>query len=182
MALIEEFLNHRTMSLKEMLLLLFLLLSLGTIGIAAEGRGSISMSKEEDLELERQLKIINKPAVKTIKFALQSTLKGDGGVYGSRAVLNVWEPKIIANQNSAALVILLDASPSEQRHAIQAGWMVNNDFYYDFHPHLYTGWTNDNFGKTGCHDVLCSGFVQISNHIYLHTPHLRCTMEPNITL
>ncbi|XP_077251414.1 protein neprosin-like [Tasmannia lanceolata] len=256
------------MSLKEMFLLLFLLLSLGIIGNIAEGRGSISMSKEEDLELERQLKIINKPAVKTIKtrygqvfscvdinkqpafdhpllknhkiqmslgslpkgikdkkassldvslkigfknggcplgtvpirrikkedliraksspnfgkgypsnalspsngqghfnFALQSTLKGDGGVYGSRAVLNVWEPKIIARQNSAALVILLDASPSEQRHAIQAGWMVNNDFYNDFHPHLYTGWTNDNFGKTGCHDVLCSGFVQISKHI-----------------
>ncbi|XP_077251427.1 uncharacterized protein LOC143890601 [Tasmannia lanceolata] len=55
------------MSLKEMFLLLFLLLSFGIIGNIAEGRGSISLSKEEDLELERQLKIINKPAIKTIK-------------------------------------------------------------------------------------------------------------------
>ncbi|XP_077251410.1 uncharacterized protein LOC143890576 [Tasmannia lanceolata] len=55
------------MGLKEMFLLLFVLLSLGNSGNGVEGRGSISLSKEEDLEIERQLKIINKPAVKTIK-------------------------------------------------------------------------------------------------------------------
>ncbi|XP_077252630.1 protein neprosin-like [Tasmannia lanceolata] len=273
MALIEEFLNSWTMSLKEMFLLLFLLLSLGTIENVAEGRGSISLSKEEDLELERQLKIINKPAVKTIKtrygqifgcvdinkqpafdhpllmnhkiqmapgslpkfiqdekassldvslkigfknggcplgtvpvrrikkedlirakssrnfgkgypsnalsssngegnfnFALQSTFKGGGNIYGSRAVLNVWQPKITGNQFSGSFIVLRDSLPAGQTHAIQAGWMVSNALYHDgIDPHLSVSWTNDDYRTTGCIDVLCPGFVQVSRDLPLGT-------------
>ncbi|XP_077251428.1 protein neprosin-like [Tasmannia lanceolata] len=95
-------------------------------------------------------------------FAVQSTLTDQGRQYGSRAALNLWEPKIIGNQNSASFTIVRDASPLDQIHSIQVGWMVNNALYHDFHPHLSTAWTNDNYGKTGCNDVVCPGFVQVS--------------------
>ncbi|XP_077251418.1 protein neprosin-like [Tasmannia lanceolata] len=256
------------MGLKEMFLLLFVLLSLGNSGNGVEGRGSISLSKEEDLEIERQLKIINKPAVKTIKdgygqifscvdinkqpafdhpllmnhkiqmgpgslpkvikdkkasslgvslkvglkdggcplgtvpirritkeelkraksspnigkgypsnaqdpsndegkfrFELQSTYKDGGAEFGSRAVLNTWQPKITGNQSSGSLVILRDESPPEQTRSIHAGWLVSNGLYHDFLPHLSTAWTNDNHQKTGCYDSLCPGFVQISRDL-----------------
>ncbi|XP_077251753.1 protein neprosin-like [Tasmannia lanceolata] len=255
------------MGLKEIFLQLFLLLSLSINGNVVEGRGSISLSKEEDLEIERLLKNINKPAVKTIEdgygqtfscvdinkqpafdhpllmnhkiqmgpgslpkvikdkkasslgmslktglknggcplgtvpirrikkedliraksspnfgkgyasnaqapdqanfqFALQSTSKG--GIdkkYGSRAVLNIWQPKIKGNQNSASLVILLDGSPLDEIRSIHAGWVVSKGLYNNFLPHLSTAWTNDGHRKTGCYDVLCPGFVQVSKDL-----------------
>ncbi|XP_077245950.1 protein neprosin-like [Tasmannia lanceolata] len=280
MDLREEFLN-RGLGLKEMFLLLFLLLSLSINGNVVEGRGSISLSKEEDLEIERLLKIINKPAVKTIEdgygqtfscvdinkqpafdhpllknhkiqmgpgslpkvikdkkasslgmslkiglknggcppgtvpirrikkedliraksspnfgkgypsnpqgpdsakfhltnknvfiaqFAFQSTYKNRRKPFGSRAVLNVWQPKIIGHQNSASLVILLDGSPPEEIRSIHAGWIVNKGVYGNYLPHLSTSWTNDGHRETGCYDVFCPGFVQVSRDLPVGIP------------
>ncbi|XP_077251452.1 protein neprosin-like [Tasmannia lanceolata] len=280
MDLREEFLN-RGLGLKEMFLLLFLLLSLSINGNVVEGRGSISLSKEEDLEIERLLKIINKPAVKTIEdgygqtfscvdinkqpafdhpllknhkiqmgpgslpkvikdkkasslgmslkiglknggcppgtvpirrikkedlirakfspnfgkgypsnpqgpdsakfhltnknvfiaqFAFQSTYKNRRKPFGSRAVLNVWQPKIIGHQNSASLVILLDGSPPEEIRSIHAGWIVNKGVYGNYLPHLSTAWTNDGHRETGCYDVFCPGFVQVSRDLPVGIP------------
>ncbi|XP_077214147.1 protein neprosin-like [Tasmannia lanceolata] len=270
MALREDFLIRWAMGLKEMFLVLFLLLSLTINGNGVEGKGSTSLSKEEDMEIERLLKIINKPAVKTIKdgygqifscvdiekqpafdhpllmnhkiqmgpgslpkvikdkkasslgvslkiglkdggcplgtvpirritkeelkraksspnfekgypsnaqdpsndqakfhFALQSKDKDGDAVFGSRAVLNTWQPNILGNQSSSSLVILRDASPPEQTRSIHAGWVVSSALYHNFLPHLSTAWTNDNHQKTGCYDVLCPGFVQISRDLPL---------------
>lgn len=49
---------------KEFLLVLYFLLSYNGV------QGEIKLSKLEDLEIEKQLKLLNKPAVNTIKVYL----------------------------------------------------------------------------------------------------------------
>ena len=36
-------------------------------------------------------------------------------------------------------------------------------FYGDAEPHLFTYWTADDYGSTGCYNLTCSAFVQIGS-------------------
>ncbi|KAF9600472.1 hypothetical protein IFM89_009387 [Coptis chinensis] len=44
---------------------------------------------------------------------------------------------------------------------------VNPILYGDFRTHLFGYWTVDGFKQTGCFDMRCSGFVQISKELTL---------------
>ncbi|XP_077251742.1 protein neprosin-like [Tasmannia lanceolata] len=100
------------------------------------------------------------PGKPNYRYALQYTNKGT--YYGSRAHLNLWEPKTIRNQYSGSRIVVRDLFPDENSNIIQAGWWVNNGIYHDDHAHLTASWTIDGYGSTGCIDVLCPGFVQVS--------------------
>ncbi|KAH0713027.1 hypothetical protein KY289_008986 [Solanum tuberosum] len=50
---------------------------------------------------------------------------------------------------------------------IESGWTVNPRVYGDRQTRLFTYWTNDGSKETGCFDLTCPGFVQISHEIAL---------------
>ncbi|GMH18414.1 hypothetical protein Nepgr_020255 [Nepenthes gracilis] len=102
------------------------------------------LSREEDLELERQLKILNKPPLISFKFA-GITTPNDGAhkFYGAQTVISVFNVAVVDNQTSVASM-----------------WL-GSDVEGPFNGLEY-GWTSDGFKSTGCFNALCPGYVQVS--------------------
>ncbi|CAM8878908.1 unnamed protein product [Rhodiola kirilowii] len=89
-----------------------------------------------------------------------------GKYYGAKATINVWEPKIQQpNEFSLSQIWLLGGSFGQDLNSIEAGWQVSPDLYGDNNTRLFTYWTSDAYQATGCYNLLCSGFIQISNVI-----------------
>ncbi|MCO5600217.1 hypothetical protein L7F22_054327 [Adiantum nelumboides] len=88
--------------------------------------------------------------------------------YGAKAVINVWGPSIqVPNEFSLSQLWVLAGSFEGDLNSIEAGWQVSPDLYGDNNTRLFTYWTSDAYQATGCYNLLCSGFVQISDQIAL---------------
>ncbi|CAL5214282.1 unnamed protein product [Lathyrus oleraceus] len=86
--------------------------------------------------------------------------------YGAKATINVWEPKIQqANEFSLSQLWVLGGSFGQDLNSIEAGWQVSPDLYGDNNTRLFTYWTSDAYQATGCYNLLCSGFIQVSSDI-----------------
>ncbi|XP_024004630.1 uncharacterized protein LOC18030932 [Eutrema salsugineum] len=85
--------------------------------------------------------------------------------YGTKANLNIWEPQVSPTQFSLASIVVARGY-KEQFQGIRAGWIVY-EWLNRNHSRLYTYWTADGFTKTGCYNILCPGFVQLSPKIPL---------------
>ncbi|KAL7120736.1 hypothetical protein ACP275_02G140500 [Erythranthe tilingii] len=86
--------------------------------------------------------------------------------YGAKATINVWDPKIQQpNEFSLSQLWILGGSFASDLNSIEAGWQVSPDLYGDNNTRLFTYWTSDAYQATGCYNLLCSGFIQISNEI-----------------
>ena len=47
--------------------------------------------------------------------------------------------------------------------SVEVGWQVYPAHYQgDYAPHLFVYWTADNYGTTGCYNLDCGAFVQVS--------------------
>ncbi|XP_024004628.1 uncharacterized protein LOC112081907 isoform X2 [Eutrema salsugineum] len=90
---------------------------------------------------------------------------GYSTVYGVKGNLNLWDLQVSQDQVSLASMAIA-GGPIEQLASISVGWMVNPLLYQD-HIHLYTYWTVDGYNTTGCYDIRCPGFVQVSKRIPL---------------
>ncbi|XP_051131671.1 uncharacterized protein LOC127251823 [Andrographis paniculata] len=89
-----------------------------------------------------------------------------GKYYGAKATINVWEPKIQQpNEFSLSQMWLLGGSFGQDLNSIEAGWQVSPDLYGDNNTRLFTYWTSDAYQATGCYNLLCSGFIQVSSDI-----------------
>ncbi|XP_052194924.1 uncharacterized protein LOC127802885 [Diospyros lotus] len=89
-----------------------------------------------------------------------------GKYYGAKATMNVWEPKIQqSNEFSLSQLWILGGSFASDLNSIEAGWQVSPDLYGDSNTRLFTYWTSDAYQATGCYNLLCSGFIQISNDV-----------------
>ncbi|XP_042380199.1 uncharacterized protein LOC121972611 [Zingiber officinale] len=88
--------------------------------------------------------------------------KGEGPYLGARALINVWNVPAEANEWSHSAIEISDSV----KYYIEAGWIivwqVNQELYGDKRTRLYTYWTADGYGRTGCYNLLCPGFVQVS--------------------
>ncbi|CAN6456495.1 unnamed protein product [Victoria cruziana] len=71
-----------------------------------------------------------------------------GGVLGAVGVLNIWSPQVEPNEYSASRIIVLSGTSDGQLYQdhILAGWIAN--------------------GTTGCFNLDCPGFVQVSSTQY----------------
>ncbi|MCO5597410.1 hypothetical protein L7F22_051487 [Adiantum nelumboides] len=88
--------------------------------------------------------------------------------YGAKAVINVWNPLIqVPNEFSLSQIWVLAGSFDGDLNSIEAGWQVSPDLYGDNNTRLFTYWTSDAYQGTGCYNLLCSGFIQISDRIAL---------------
>ncbi|KAL6323183.1 hypothetical protein AAG906_027463 [Vitis piasezkii] len=157
--------------------------------------GAWRISKEEDMELEKQLKILNKPAVKTIRtdsgqifdcvdiheqpsldhpllknHKVQSAklAANDKPIYGVTSILNVYKPTLLSpDQVSGSMIYLSTGFGDDSKSVVSVGWAVMPPVYRDNFTHLFAYWTADNSKTTGCYDILCPGFVQQSHEFAL---------------
>ncbi|KAL1190762.1 Protein neprosin [Cardamine amara subsp. amara] len=90
---------------------------------------------------------------------------GYSRIYGVKGNINLWDVQVSNDQVSIATMAIAEG-PIEHLASISVGWMVNPLLYQD-HIHLYTYWTADGYTKTGCYDIKCPGFVQVSKRIPL---------------
>ncbi|PIA40119.1 hypothetical protein AQUCO_02500084v1 [Aquilegia coerulea] len=87
-------------------------------------------------------------------------------IYGAKATINVWEPKIeVMSEFSLSQIWVLSGSFDTDLNSIEAGWQVSPELYGDSRPRLFTYWTSDAYQATGCYNLLCSGFLQTNNRI-----------------
>ncbi|KAF3590223.1 hypothetical protein DY000_02026005 [Brassica cretica] len=76
---------------------------------------------------------------------------------GAQTNINVWNPSGVQKGDySSAQMWLLAGDQSEMSEVIEAGWMS-----------LELSLQKDAYRKTGCINLLCSGFVQTSKHLAL---------------
>ncbi|WCJ39641.1 hypothetical protein M5689_020614 [Euphorbia peplus] len=89
----------------------------------------------------------------------------DGGpYYGARATFNVWSPTTDPpGEFSSSQVVLVGLDPA--LNFLQAGWQVHPSVTGVNTPTLFTFWAADSEGKTGCYNLKCPGFVQISTKL-----------------
>ncbi|KAJ7527501.1 hypothetical protein O6H91_16G058200 [Diphasiastrum complanatum] len=86
--------------------------------------------------------------------------------YGARASINVWKPTInMPYEFSLSQIWLLAGSFDGDLNTIEAGWQVSPELYGDTSPRLFTYWTSDAYQTTGCYDLGCSGFIQLTNDL-----------------
>ncbi|XP_028788809.1 uncharacterized protein LOC114744831 [Neltuma alba] len=117
-----------------------------------------------NLEIQKLMNQLNRPAVKSIKFA---TVYATGDkYYGGKASMNIWEPTVEKhNEFSNSQLGIQNGNTSKGYDSIQAGWQVNPQLYGDNNTRLFTFWTADSGQSTGCFDMLCSGFVHLNNGV-----------------
>ncbi|KAH7429694.1 hypothetical protein KP509_09G061800 [Ceratopteris richardii] len=88
------------------------------------------------------------------------------GIYGSSAVLSVWDPWVeTSSEFSLSQIWILGGYFDDDLNSIEAGWQVSPELYGDGQPRLFIYWTTDGYQATGCYNLLCSGFVQTSNTV-----------------
>ncbi|CAM0908975.1 unnamed protein product [Alopecurus aequalis] len=85
--------------------------------------------------------------------------------YGTKITINLWQPMIArANDFSLAQLWVTGGSYNDSSlNSIEAGWQVFPYLYGDNNTRFFIYWTSDAYNKTGCYNLLCSGFVQTNN-------------------
>ncbi|KAF8379459.1 hypothetical protein HHK36_028895 [Tetracentron sinense] len=122
--------------------------------------GGRKLSRKEDMELERQLKLLNKPAVMSIQLAFVGSDQDQNNTYyGVGGVLSVHNPSVVGFQLSSGHVRIQNGVD-----LIRAGWMVNPTLYGDNLTRLYTSWAS---GDAGCYNTRCPGFITVREDIPL---------------
>ncbi|CAI9103284.1 OLC1v1001740C1 [Oldenlandia corymbosa var. corymbosa] len=87
------------------------------------------------------------------------------GYYGGKAIMNLWEPHVRPNEFSASYMALAGDFSAPELNVIAAGWHVVPKKYGGNRTRFFAGWRGAN--STGCLNLECAGFVQISNEIAL---------------
>ncbi|KAK8988707.1 hypothetical protein V6N11_030086 [Hibiscus sabdariffa] len=90
-------------------------------------------------------------------FALVSV--SEGNYFGASARFNLWKPATFNGEFSLAQIWIV-AGHGQETNSLKAGWRTYPETNY---THLFISWTSDGDQKTGCYDLECPGFVQISN-------------------
>ncbi|XP_023637254.1 uncharacterized protein LOC17881783 isoform X2 [Capsella rubella] len=93
-------------------------------------------------------------------------------LYGTKAVLNVWDPAIeegAAEMSLAQIWIASGDYETADLNTIEVGWQVLPQMYNDIRPRLFLFWTGNTY-RSGCYNVRCSGFIQTSGSIVVGGP------------
>ncbi|CAA7025954.1 unnamed protein product [Microthlaspi erraticum] len=86
---------------------------------------------------------------------------------GAQSDINVWNPPRVQAEDYSTAQIWMISGLSDTFESVEAGWMVNPGVFGDSRTRLFTYWTKDAYTKTGCINLLCSGFVQTSAKLVL---------------
>src|SRR6185369_1026606 len=80
--------------------------------------------------------------------------------------LNLWNP-VVDKDNESISQQWYSGGSGGSTQTLEGGWQVLENKYDTKKAVLFTYWTADNYDKTGCYNLDCSGFVQVNNHWYL---------------
>ncbi|KAK8678731.1 hypothetical protein V6N13_144218 [Hibiscus sabdariffa] len=90
-------------------------------------------------------------------FALVSV--SEGNYFGASARFNLWKPATFNGEFSLAQIWIV-AGHGQETNSLKAGWRTYPETNY---TRLFIYWTSDGDQRTGCYNLECPGFVQISN-------------------
>ncbi|CAL4984911.1 unnamed protein product [Urochloa decumbens] len=87
--------------------------------------------------------------------------------YGTKITINLWKPmtETVQHFSLTQLWIVAGSYGNNDLNTIEAGWQVYPGLYGDDNPRLFIYWTRDAYQKTGCYNLLCSGFIQTNQQI-----------------
>ncbi|KAL3676521.1 hypothetical protein R1sor_026469 [Riccia sorocarpa] len=91
-----------------------------------------------------------------------------GALYrGANGYFNVWKPTVELSGEFSLSQLWITAGSYDQNNlnTIEVGWQVYKDIYGDDQPHLFVYWTRDAYKSTGCYNLACPGFVQVSTSL-----------------
>ncbi|KAF3775086.1 hypothetical protein EJ110_NYTH51365 [Nymphaea thermarum] len=142
-------------------------LSLGANGTCPEGTVPILRGPQDPNIVTKSRRSLPSLQYSTAghEYAVLST---SGSKYhGSSAVLNLWNPLVDAKDAGFSLGQLWAVSGSgDAVNTVEAGWHVYPNFYSgDTRTRLFIYWTSDGYKKTGCYNLNCPGFVQVSRKL-----------------
>ncbi|CAK8579674.1 unnamed protein product [Lathyrus sativus] len=81
--------------------------------------------------------------------------------HGASAGIGAYNLSLQAKQYSISS-IWLESGPPNELNSIKVGLGVHPSLYGDSQLRLTGHWTADNYGKTGCYNIVCPGFVQVN--------------------
>ncbi|KAH7576089.1 hypothetical protein JRO89_XS02G0288400 [Xanthoceras sorbifolium] len=149
-----------------------------------------SITREEELELEKEVQSLNKPPVKTFQLeegdiidcidinkqpALDHPLlknhkiqlvlvilkeRPDYKYHGVMGKMSIHNITVGEDQSSSTN-IWVGNGPPDQVNYIAAGLMMSPMINGDSLPRMFTYWTGDVAQRTGCFNMDCKGFVQV---------------------
>ncbi|KAM7268019.1 hypothetical protein ACFE04_010185 [Oxalis oulophora] len=135
--------------------------------------GTIPIRRSTKREIQKKTSYTNKNVSTDLQPLDQAAIEvalgyttGDNYL-GTSANLNIWSPHVEGEgEYSKTQVGVVGANNDVVVDAIEAGWHVDPRIYGDDLPRIYAFWTNDGY-KTGCFNLDCPGFVQVSTKILL---------------
>ncbi|KAM3399202.1 hypothetical protein P3S68_002718 [Capsicum galapagoense] len=86
---------------------------------------------------------------------------------GGKTDMKTWNPHVEEDDEYSTSRLALLSGGYNDYQSMESGWAVNPRVYGDRQTRLFTYWTNDGSRETGCFDLTCPGFVQISHEIAL---------------
>ncbi|XP_010536286.1 PREDICTED: uncharacterized protein LOC104811324 [Tarenaya hassleriana] len=93
-------------------------------------------------------------------------MHAEEGVYhGAEVHVNLWRPLVEDREefSLAQMWLLAEGETEDDLNTIEVGWQAYPKLYGDDIPRFFVFWTPDNY-RTGCHNLLCHGFVQTTEH------------------
>ncbi|XP_026451340.1 uncharacterized protein LOC113351601 [Papaver somniferum] len=93
-------------------------------------------------------------------------LMAEGNDYkGAKARISIWNPEVENAYEYSTAHIRLVFGSGDQMESVEAGWMVYPILYGDSSTRFFIHWTVDGSNRTGCFNLVCTGFVQTSNEV-----------------
>ncbi|CAI9103281.1 OLC1v1001739C3 [Oldenlandia corymbosa var. corymbosa] len=123
-----------------------------------------------------------KPAVNQLRHEYAYTYTPTGSYYGARATISAWQPFVERRNEFSLSQIWLVAGSGVNLNTIEAGWTVDPAVFGDYRTRLFVYWTRDGYQRTGCYNLRCSGFVQITNRMVIGGAVVTTGVQPEVTI
>ncbi|KAM7250762.1 hypothetical protein ACFE04_022645 [Oxalis oulophora] len=90
-----------------------------------------------------------------------------GKYFGTQANIDLWNPLVERNHEySKTQIWVIGAKNNAVVNSLETGWHVSPQLNGDTQTRFFVFWTNDRY-RTGCYNLRCSGFVQVSKKVVL---------------
>ncbi|GAB2222236.1 hypothetical protein Droror1_Dr00013442 [Drosera rotundifolia] len=86
----------------------------------------------------------------------------NGSIHGTSGTYSVWNPWVARGEDYSVAQMWVIAGTGDDLNTIEAGWHVNPELTGGYKTKFFTYWTSDHYELSGCYNLECPGFVQVS--------------------